>query len=117
MKCKYKSPTIHNCLNCKLPDCDNDEVGIDDFRLSEQLDREANEKPVDPEVLARAVNDKRFREKNKEKVLMKDRNRNTGKRQEDKKRRSKEYYERHKEECQTKMRLIYWKNKEKLSGG
>ncbi|MDF2537445.1 MAG: hypothetical protein K0S76_466 [Herbinix sp.] len=43
MKCPHVTPTISQCLNCKLKDCDNNNLTTDDFKADKKLDRYINE--------------------------------------------------------------------------
>jgi hypothetical protein len=89
-------------MSCTLPDCVNDDISVDEMKLSNQLDNEADiVLSDDPRIRWVQLNPERNR-KNKHNHYMKNKDRYQKQR--------KEYHSTHSEELKEKRKEYYQKN-------
>ena len=98
----------NNCNQCPYPDCINDELTLADYERSNLLDNEVKDSTLDKHQLAKKMANKRYREKNKDRIRAKDRERYTGKRKESVNATNKVYQEEHRQEINEKSLNYYY---------
>jgi hypothetical protein len=102
MKCPYINPTVSQCEQCPFPDCVNDDISVDEMKVSNERDKNADvELSDDPRIRWAQLNPERNR-KNKHNHYIKNKDRYQKQR--------KEYHSAHSEELKEKRKEYYQKN-------